>query len=75
MEREIVRRYAERDARVRLVRGTPMPAGWSGKQYACWQLARRAWFSELVFLDADVALSPDALRRAVSLRGAAVSTS
>lgn len=65
---EIVRGYAERDARVRLVRGTPMPGGWSGKQYACWQLARQARFSELVFLDADVALSRDALRRAVSLR-------
>ncbi|AMV22650.1 glycosyltransferase family 2 protein [Planctomyces sp. SH-PL14] len=65
---DIVRGYAERDARVRLVRGTPMPGGWSGKQYACWQLARQARFSELVFLDADVALSRDALRRAVSLR-------
>lgn len=64
----IVLSYAERNPEVRLLRGTTVPPGWSGKQYACWQLAQQARFSEFVFLDADVALAPDALRRAVRHR-------
>ena len=64
----IVLNYSSAHAHVRLIRGKPVPAGWSGKQFACWQLAQLASFPELVFLDADVALAPDALRRA-SRRG------
>ena len=64
----IVLNYSSAHAHVRLIRGKPVPAGWSGKQFACWQLAQHASFPELVFLDADVALAPDALRRAVLLR-------
>lgn len=54
---------AARDPRVRLVEGRPLPAGWCGKQHACWQLAREARHDLLVFLDADVRLAPDALAR------------
>lgn len=68
---DVVRRYADGDPRIRLIRGQPVPPGWSGKQYACWQLVREARHPELVFLDADVTLAPDALRRAVGLRRAA----
>ena len=64
----IVMNYSREHANVRLIRGTPVPSGWSGKQFACWQLAQHASFAELVFLDADVALTPDALLRAVLLR-------
>ena len=56
----IVLNYSRDHANVRLIRGTPVPAGWSGKQFACWQLAHHASFPELVFLDADVTLAPDA---------------
>jgi len=62
---EIVQGIAEQDHRVRLVPGVPLPAGWNGKQHACWQLAKRATHPYLVFLDADVRLQPDALRRMV----------
>jgi len=64
----IVQAYSRRHPNVRLLHGTPVPAGWSGKQFACWQLAQQALYDELVFLDADVALSQDALLRAVTLR-------
>lgn len=64
----IVQRYAERHSNVRLIRGTAITDGWSGKQFACWQLAQTALYSELVFLDADVVLTKDALVRAVSQR-------
>ncbi|MCO8120961.1 glycosyltransferase [Stieleria sp. TO1_6] len=59
----IVHRYADMDPRVRLVRGKPLPPGWNGKQYACAQLADAARYEHLLFLDADVRLSADAIRK------------
>lgn len=64
----IVEVYSRRHTNVRLLKGVPVPDGWSGKQFACYQLAQQAKFDELVFLDADVALSKDGLLRAVSQR-------
>jgi hypothetical protein len=60
---KIVNQMAARDARVRLVQGLELPPGWCGKQYACWSLAQEARYPVLVFLDADVRLTPDALAR------------
>lgn len=62
---ERVRAVAARDPRVRLVSGVALPAGWSGKMHACARLAEQATAPWLVFQDADVTLSPDALARAV----------
>jgi len=62
---DMVRDFAARDPRVRLVASEGLPEGWNGKQNACWQLAKRAQFDRLLFLDADVRLSPDALTRIV----------
>ena len=62
----IVTRLARDDARVRLVHGRPLPAGWCGKQHACWQLAEAAAHDTWVFLDVDVAPTPDALARSVA---------
>ena len=59
----IVAELAARDRRVRLLAGRPLPDGWCGKQHACWQLANEARHELLVFLDADVRLSADALGR------------
>lgn len=63
---EIVREYAARDSRVRLIAGHPLPAGWSGKQHACFALSQEARTDLLCFLDADVSLEPDALARAAA---------
>jgi hypothetical protein len=59
----IVEELAQADERVRLVSAPELPAGWCGKQHACWVLARQARHPLLVFLDADVRLAPDALTR------------
>jgi hypothetical protein len=59
----VVSAIAARDIRVHLVRGQPLPGGWCGKQYACSLLAQVARYPLLVFLDADVRLSPDGLAR------------
>jgi chlorobactene glucosyltransferase len=45
----------------RVVRGIPKPPGWSGKSYACYQLARVACGDVLVFADADVLVAPGVL--------------
>jgi hypothetical protein len=59
----VVVAMADRDDRVRLINGPELPSGWCGKQHACWVLAQEAAHPLLVFLDADVRLSPDALAR------------
>jgi len=60
---EIVEHFAKNDSRVRLEKAPSLPAGWCGKQHACHILAGHARHSHFVFLDADVRLAPDALRR------------
>jgi glycosyltransferase involved in cell wall biosynthesis len=63
---KIVSEMARRDPRLRLESAPPLPGGWCGKQHACAVLAQHASHSYLVFLDADVRLAPDALRRMVA---------
>jgi len=60
---EVVREIARKDLRVRLEVAPPLPAGWCGKQHACFVLSKHARFPILTFLDADVRLAPDALAR------------
>lgn len=55
------------DPRFTLLRGEPVPAGWVGKSWACWQGARRARGEWLLFTDADVVHAPDALGRCLAL--------
>ncbi len=50
-----------RDARVRLLEGAPLPRGWAGKPRACAELARAARGDLLLFLDADVRVTPGAI--------------
>ncbi len=59
----IVLALAERDARLQLLPSTALPAGWNGKQHACWQGAQASTSPLLCFLDADVRLAPQALAR------------
>lgn len=63
---DIVRGIAAADPRLRLVAGNPLPAGWCGKQHACWQLAAAARHDIWVFLDVDVSPAADAVARAVA---------
>jgi glycosyltransferase involved in cell wall biosynthesis len=57
----VVEQAAAGDPRVRLLHGAPVPAGWTGKNWACQQLAAAARGDLLVFCDADVSLAPGAV--------------
>lgn len=62
---DVVRRVAPQ---ARLLTGEPLPEGWLGKPHACRQLADAADPASevLVFVDADVALAPDAVAATVA---------
>lgn len=62
---EVIADFAERDARVHSVQVWPLEAGWCGKNFACWQLAKTASGKWLLFIDADAQLADGAVARMV----------
>lgn len=62
---EIVKGFVARDQRVRLLNGKILPAGWLGKNHACYQLANQARGDFFLFLDADVSVKNSLLRNAL----------
>ena len=59
----IIKRIAKEDDRVQLEESPSLPHGWCGKQHACHLLAQLAKYDRLLWLDADVRLTDDALIR------------
>ena len=64
---EIVSSMAAADDRIHLFRGKPLPTDWAGKPFACYQLARKASGSWLLFVDADTIHAPHMLRSVLAL--------
>ena len=63
---EILNWFSGEDDRLHWFLGERLPEDWLGKSFACYQLAQKATGKYLVFLDADVELSHDAISKAVS---------
>ena len=63
----IVSRLAAADSRIQLIRGEPLPEDWAGKPFACYQLAKKASGSWLLFVDADTTHAPHMLRSVLPL--------
>ena len=63
---EILNWIAGEDERFHWFLGEKLPEDWLGKNFACHQLAQKASGKYLIFLDADVELSPDAIAKAVA---------
>lgn len=59
----VVERLA--DSPVRLIRGEPLPDGWYGKPWACYQGYQAAQGELLLFTDADTRHEPELLAQAV----------
>jgi chlorobactene glucosyltransferase len=62
---QILAEIADLEKRLYLIRGDSLPAGWTGKNWACHQLARVARGDVLLFMDADTYMSPTALSATV----------
>ncbi len=59
----IVADLARRDPRLRVLTAPSLPPGWNGKQHACYVLSTVTNRPNLLFLDADVVLEPEAAAR------------
>ena len=55
------------DSRFTVLDGDDLPQGWLGKNFACHQLALSTRSDFLVFLDADVRLSPQAISSSIEM--------
>lgn len=65
--RAVLEAERARDGRLAILDGVEPPDGWTGKNWACHQLAAAAHGDVLVFADADTVFAdPDALRRIVA---------
>lgn len=70
---EILRRIADTHPRLKLMKGNELPPGWTGKNWACWQLAQASTGDFLLFTDADTYHASDsasAACQAISSEGA-----
>ena len=63
---EILNWFAGEYPRFRWFIGEKLPSDWLGKNFACQQLAQKASGEIFLFIDADVELNPDAIRKAVA---------
>ena len=61
----VVKDKMKADPRISMYRGEPLPGGWTGKNWACHQLAGKARGEYFLFMDADVRLAPYAVRGAM----------
>ncbi len=59
---EIVLAYGSDDPRIKLIKGTELPAGWLGKNHACHLLALQATGRYLLFADADIRMGKTLLK-------------
>ncbi|HYP28147.1 MAG TPA: glycosyltransferase family 2 protein [Blastocatellia bacterium] len=64
---EILREIAREDARLTVIRGEPLPAGWIGKPWAMEQARRASGGEWLLATDADMTFDASALRLAMNL--------
>jgi len=55
------REIAERYPGVKVIAGTPLPQGWTGKSWAVWNGYLHATGDMFAFLDADIRMTPHAL--------------
>ena len=62
----IVKKLARTSKKIRLIKGSPLPEGWLGKNHACHQLSVPAKGDYLLFLDADVRVKPSLIKNSLA---------
>ena len=63
---DLVLQMGKYDSRIQLIQSTVLPDGWLGKNYACHTLAGKATGLYLLFLDADVRIDEDMIKKTVT---------
>lgn len=58
---DVARSFREQLLKLRVITGQPLPSGWVGKCWACWQAARASTGEWILFLDADTVPQPGML--------------
>lgn len=53
--------FSKKDKRIKVLKGKPLPEGFTGKNWACHQLSQSASGEHLLFIDADVILEKGAV--------------
>ena len=64
---KIAETYSSKDARMRVITGKKLPAGWLGKNYACHSLSLEAKGEYLLFIDADVRIRKGVIKDAAAI--------
>lgn len=64
---KIVNEYAQKDNRIKLINGKPLPQEWLGKNWACHNLSKEANGKILLLIDADVRLAENAISTALQV--------
>ncbi len=62
---DIVNHWTAINSAVKIINGHTLPQGWLGKNYACHRLAQEATGTVLLFLDADVRVGKDLIKRSI----------
>ena len=62
---QVVSAFVEKHHNFKVIKGTDLPYGWTGKNYACHQLAEKASGEYFLFLDADTTISDNLINSSV----------
>lgn len=63
---EIIKSVANETDKIKIIEGSPLPDGWTGKNFACYQLAKKAKGEWFLFTDADTIHNNDSLKIMIS---------
>jgi glycosyltransferase involved in cell wall biosynthesis len=58
---DVARSFSEQLPGLRVIEGQPLPPGWAGKCWACWQAVQASTGEWILFLDADTVPQPGML--------------
>ncbi|WP_230309256.1 glycosyltransferase family 2 protein [Planomicrobium sp. YIM 101495] len=64
---ELLHAATDGDGRFTILQGTPLPDDWIGKVHACHQLQQAATGDHLLFIDADISFTPEAISQSLTL--------
>ncbi|CAM4253563.1 glycosyltransferase [Zobellia nedashkovskayae] len=63
---DIIKEWKVINPDIKLINGGVLPNGWLGKNHACHQLSKAATGDVLLFLDADISVKKDLIKRSIN---------